>query len=270
MVRRLKSDLRHFGEKFPERVVQAITLDGLPADAPELVLSRKLAEYGEVIRARTADLPARQAGNARLGFVGLQQRLLSSIAAFARTLEVHRKGLDHLNGVGSAGAAGAFVRGGAEPEDEPLVLQALVRKTELIREQLGSAGRVIAYRVSDWLEQEGITRPKSQAKEIDEATDKDLWTTAVAEMDDETRARRARQAKDIDDLRETLERSREKVGVDPDEHDFGGPGHWTSRSDGRAGPTEVCCRVYSGNQPRRQAGGQTRSCARTAQCTQSA
>jgi len=29
----------------------------------------------------------------RLTFVGLQQRLLSSIAAFAKTLEVHRKGL---------------------------------------------------------------------------------------------------------------------------------------------------------------------------------
>jgi hypothetical protein len=36
-------------------------------------------------------------------------------------------------------------------------------------------------------------------------------------MDDETAARRTRQAKEIDDLRETLERSREKVGVDPDE-----------------------------------------------------
>jgi hypothetical protein len=101
--------------------------------------------------------------------------------------------------------------------EEDVVLEALVRKTELIREQLGSAGRVIAHRISDRLEEEGITRPKSQAREIDEATDKDLRTIAVAEMDDETRARRARQAKDIDDLRETLERSREKVGVNPDE-----------------------------------------------------
>jgi hypothetical protein len=36
-------------------------------------------------------------------------------------------------------------------------------------------------------------------------------------MDDETEAWRARQAKEIDDLRETLERSREKVGVNPEE-----------------------------------------------------
>ena len=68
MVRRLKSDLRHFGEKFPERVVDPIRFDGLPNDAPELVLSRKLAEYGEIIRARAANLPPRQAGNVRLTF----------------------------------------------------------------------------------------------------------------------------------------------------------------------------------------------------------
>ncbi|WFU56825.1 DISARM system SNF2-like helicase DrmD [Bradyrhizobium pachyrhizi] len=411
MVRRLKSDLRHFGEKFPERVVEPIVLDNLREDAPELVLARKLAEYGEIIRARAANLPARQAGNARLGFIGLQQRLLSSIAAFARTLEVHRKGLDRADGAGLEGAAETFVQGGAEPEDEPIeedgekliqddedaaaeaagaisaavsdlaivtemleiarehaqrpdgriawladwvrtnmapggrwnehrlvlfteyedtrrwfekrlaealddlqaddriasftgatplirreelkrrfnadpaqdplrilictdaareginlqmrchdlihidlpwnparleqrngridrklqpslkvwcryfvhaqreedvVLEALVRKTELIRTQLGSAGQVIAHRLSDRLEREGITRPKSLAREIDEEVDEGLQKTAVAEMDDETRARRARQAKDIDDLRETLERSREKVGVDPD------------------------------------------------------
>jgi hypothetical protein len=57
MVRRLKSDLRHFGEKFPERIVEPIELDGLRDDAPELVLSRKLAEYGEIVRARAASLP---------------------------------------------------------------------------------------------------------------------------------------------------------------------------------------------------------------------
>ena len=119
MVRRLKSDLRHFGEKFPERVVDPIRIDGLPNDAPELVLSRKLAEYGEVIRARTANLPPREAGYVRLTFVGLQQRLLSSIAAFAKTLEVHRKGLLRADVAASEAAAEAFVHGGAETEDEP-------------------------------------------------------------------------------------------------------------------------------------------------------
>jgi hypothetical protein len=79
--------LLHFGEKFPERVVDPIRIDDLPSDAPELVLSRKLAEYGEVIRARTANLPPREAGHVRLTFVGLQQRLLSSIAALPKAGE---------------------------------------------------------------------------------------------------------------------------------------------------------------------------------------
>jgi SNF2 family DNA or RNA helicase len=413
MVRRLKSDLRHFGEKFPERVVDPIRIDGLPNNAPELVLSRKLAAYGELIRARTANLPPREAGHVRLTIVGLQQRLLSSIAAFARTLEVHRKGLLRAGAAASVAAAEAFVHGGAETEDEPsdetdaekliqdeedqaaeaagvisssvadlalvdemleiarkhshrpdtrigrlaewvrtnmaaggrwnerrlvlfteyedtrrwvekrlaealddlqpddriasftgatplvrreelkrrfnadpahdplrilvctdaareginlqmrchdlihidlpwnparleqrngridrklqpspkvwcryfvyeqreedVVLQALVRKTELIRTQLGSAGQVIAHRLSDRLEREGITQAKSLAKEIDKAGDEELQKTAAAEMDDATEARRARQAKEIDDLREVLEQSREKVGVDPEE-----------------------------------------------------
>ena len=61
MVRRLKSDLRHFGERFPERVVEPVLLDGLPDDAPELVLSGKLAEYGEITRARPTFRRGRQA-----------------------------------------------------------------------------------------------------------------------------------------------------------------------------------------------------------------
>jgi superfamily II DNA or RNA helicase len=413
MVRRLKSDLRYFGEKFPERIVDPIRIAGLPNDAPELVLSHKLAEYGEVVRARAANLPPREAGYARLTFVGLQQRLLSSIAAFAKTLEVHRKGVLRTDVAVSEAAAEEFVHGGAEIEDEPadeiigqklieeeedqaaeasgaiaarvsdlalvdemleiarkhahrpdarigrladwvrvnmapgglwnerrlvlfteyedtrrwvekrlaealddlqpddriasftgatplvrreelklrfnadpakdplrilvctdaareginlqmrchdlihldlpwnparleqrngridrklqpspkvwcryflyeqreedVVLQALVRKTELIRTQLGSAGQVIAHRLLDRLEREGITRARSLAKEIDEASDEELQKLAITEMDDETEARRDRQAKEIDDLRATLERSREKVGVDPDE-----------------------------------------------------
>jgi superfamily II DNA or RNA helicase len=413
MVRRLKSDLRYFGERFPERVVEPIRITGLSNDAPELVLARKLAEYGDALRARAVNLPPREAGYVRLTFVGLQQRLLSSIAAFAKTLEVHRKGLLRADLGASEAAAEAFVRGGAETEDEPVddaigeeliqeeedqaaesagafargasdialvdemleiarnhahrpdarirqlvewiranmaptgrwielrlilfteyedtrrwvekrlaealddlnpddriasftgatppdrreelkrrfnadpakealrilictdaareginlqmrchdiihidlpwnparleqrngridrklqpspkvwcryfvyeqreedvVLQALVRKTELIRTQLGSAGEVIGHRLSLHLEREGITRAKSLAREIDEAGDEELRKTAVAEMDDETAARRARQAKEIDDLRETLELSRESVGVDPSE-----------------------------------------------------
>jgi superfamily II DNA or RNA helicase len=42
MVRRLKSDLKRFGENFPTRRVEPIVIDDLPADAPELVLANKL------------------------------------------------------------------------------------------------------------------------------------------------------------------------------------------------------------------------------------
>lgn len=94
MVRRLKSDLRALGEAFPERVIEPVVLGGLPADTPELVLARMLADYRTLREARIATLPGAQAARARLGFVGLQQRLLSSIPAFARTLRVHLDGLE--------------------------------------------------------------------------------------------------------------------------------------------------------------------------------
>ena len=413
MVRRLKSDLRYFGEKFPERRVEPIVISGLPVDAPELALSRKLTAYGEAVRARTANLPPKEAGYVRLTFVGLQQRLLSSIAAFAKTLEVHRRGLARADLGSAIAGAELFVRGGGETEDDPddeasgelliqseedqaaeaagalaagvsdlalidemlsiarkathqpdarvdhlakwirehmtigsrwndrrlvlfteyedtrrwlekrlaealddlrpderiacftgatplirreelkrrfnanpgedplrvlictdaareginlqmrchdlvhfdlpwnparleqrngridrklqpspqvwcryfvysqreedVVLQALVRKTERIREQLGSAGQVIAFRVNERLAREGIWRPKTLAETIDKDEDEGLQATAVAEMDDAIVARRERQAREIDDLRKTLERSRGRVGVDDKE-----------------------------------------------------
>ncbi|WP_298807964.1 DISARM system SNF2-like helicase DrmD [uncultured Sphingomonas sp.] len=94
MVRRLKSDLRALGEAFPERVVEAVLIDDLPADAPELVLAAMLADYRSLRERRIARASGAQRARARLAFVGLQQRLLSSIAAFARTLRVHIAGLD--------------------------------------------------------------------------------------------------------------------------------------------------------------------------------
>lgn len=118
MVRRLKSDLRHFGERFPKRNVVPITIDGLPADAPDLRLVRMLAEYGAGLRRRAETLPPRAAGLARLAFVGLQQRLLSSPQAFAETLKIHIASLDRPHA--SAAVASAFAHGAAEAtEDEP-------------------------------------------------------------------------------------------------------------------------------------------------------
>ena len=120
MVRRLKSDLRHFGERFPKRIVEPVVLDGLPPDAPDLILPRMLAGYGEDLRARAAGLPAREASLARLAFVGLQQRLLSSPQAFADTLRVHIAGLDRRSAASRAAAAvaEAHARGASEAEDD--------------------------------------------------------------------------------------------------------------------------------------------------------
>lgn len=412
MVRRLKTDLRYFGERFPERVVIPVPIANLPDDAPDLVLPRQLTAYGERLRARAAALPPREAGLAKLAFVGLQQRLLSSPAAFAATLEVHLKGLDRRQAA-SATTAESFTTGASTETEEPeaeqeallalerdedaaieaatayaapvsdrdavvamlelartaarrpdarvawladwiraqlapdgswnhrrlvifteweatrrwlerrlaealddltpderiatftgatpldrreelkrrfntdpandrlrilictdaareginlqarchdlihfdlpwnparleqrngridrklqpaaqvfcryfvyqqrqedIVLDALVRKTELIRDQLGSVGQVIAGRITDRLARDGITDAAKQARELQAEGDDPLTETAQAEMDDETARRRARQARELDDLRRVLEASRERVGVAPDE-----------------------------------------------------
>jgi SNF2 family DNA or RNA helicase len=426
MVRRLKSDLRRLGEAFPERRVEAIKIAGLPEDAPELDLWRRLAAYGELRKRRIVMLPAQKAALAKLAFVGLQQRLLSSIPAFLRTLKTHRKSLEQVvNGesiqtvvaaaqafvdgsttdkvaelglednlaesviehddeataeaatiVGSSDASAKDLRAelalvdgmlaiadssalspdarvgwlvewlkanfltglawnnrrliiftewedtrrwlerrlhealahtdraderfavftgatgqdrreqvkyafNADPTNEPLrilictdaareginlqtycsdlihfdlpwnpsrleqrngridrklqpakqvfcryfrydqreadiVLEAVVRKTEIIRNQLGSAGQVIEKKITSRLAEGGIDRAEAAelAKAIEAETEADRLARATAEMDDEEQTRYQRLLKEQDDLRDALERSRERVGVD--------------------------------------------------------
>ena len=91
MVRRLKEDLRQVAGGFPRRVVRQVDIDGLPANAPELRLSVLLNEYRERREERLKTASKRQQAAAALLVSGLQQRLLSSIEAFARTLRVHRR-----------------------------------------------------------------------------------------------------------------------------------------------------------------------------------
>jgi ERCC4-related helicase len=427
MVRRLKADLRRLGHAFPARRIEAVVLDGLLDDAAELVLSRKLDEYGKLRLKRISKLPAHKAALAKLAFVGLQQRLLSSIAAFERTLKVHRTSLqrlldrevaaaeidaassfvaavspddsaeldledstaeqvldadedaateaatmagaegatadalraelakvDHmlriaepaarrpdarirwlgtwieqnmLDGNGwnerrlilfteyedtrrwlerrlreafadtdraddrigiFTGATGADRREevkrafNANPTTEPLrilictdaareginlqtycadlvhidlpwnpsrleqrngridrklqpakevvcryfryaqretdiVLDALVRKTERIRDQLGSAGQVIEERITRRLAQDGIVEAKNLAREIEEENDAEGQRRAITEMDDEERARGERLRREEADLSGVLEESRERVGVEPED-----------------------------------------------------
>jgi ERCC4-related helicase len=120
MVRRLKADLRRLGHAFPARRIEPVVLDGLSSDAPELMLSRRLGQYGELRMRRISRLPPHKAALAKLAFVGLQQRLLSSIAAFARTLKVHRRSLQKLLdrevAAGEIEAANSFVTA-VSPDD---------------------------------------------------------------------------------------------------------------------------------------------------------
>jgi superfamily II DNA or RNA helicase len=90
MVRRLKEDIRAVQGGFPIRNVQPVVIDRLPADAPELTLSRLLDQYRTAREERFASTTRRAQAAAGLLVVGLQQRLLSSIEAFARSLKVHR------------------------------------------------------------------------------------------------------------------------------------------------------------------------------------
>ena len=91
MVRRLKDDLREIVPGIPKRHVMQIDIDGLPPNAAELRLSALLDQYRGLREERLSGESKRKQAAAGLLISGLQQRLLSSIEAFARTLRVHRR-----------------------------------------------------------------------------------------------------------------------------------------------------------------------------------
>ena len=97
MVRRLKQDLREIKNgDFPERQVIALRVDGLPEDAPELILSQLLQQYRDCREERLKEATKSSRAAAMLVITSLQKRLLSSIEAFSRTLNVHRKSVEKL------------------------------------------------------------------------------------------------------------------------------------------------------------------------------
>jgi hypothetical protein len=149
MVRRLKADLRRLGEAFPERIVEPIRIADLPEDAPELDLARQLAAYGERRMARIATLPSQKVAMAKLVFVGLQQRLLSSVAAFARTLRVHRATLLRaLEGDESdrvAAAAQAFVATPSGEESTELGLEDEAAELAIDADEAATAEAATAF-----------------------------------------------------------------------------------------------------------------------------
>jgi superfamily II DNA or RNA helicase len=87
MVRRLKSDLKRFGENFPTRRVEAIVIDGLPPDAPELVLANKLAAYDALV-ARAHAQPAACCGRALAARHG---RVAATFAVVDRGVHAHAR-----------------------------------------------------------------------------------------------------------------------------------------------------------------------------------
>ena len=91
MVRRLKEDIREAQGGFPKRNVEPIRIDNLPENQPELELSRLLNEYREARAERFKSATNSVRAASGLLVVGLQQRLLSSIEAFAFSLRTHRK-----------------------------------------------------------------------------------------------------------------------------------------------------------------------------------
>ena len=130
MVRRIKDDIREVVGGFPKRKVVQIDIDGLPPDAPELRLSALLDEYRALREQRLSAETKRKQAAAGLLISGLQQRLLSSIEAFARTLRVHRRTVQRQWEEAQAGkasvpaAAGQFdlLRGAVGSDDDRATL----------------------------------------------------------------------------------------------------------------------------------------------------
>src|SRR5262249_41068943 len=86
VVRRLKDDIREILGGFPKRRVVQMNIDGLPVIAPELRLSALLDDYHRLREERLSGETKRKQAAAGLLITHLQQRLLSSIEAFSRTL----------------------------------------------------------------------------------------------------------------------------------------------------------------------------------------
>ena len=102
MVRRLKEDIRATQDAFPERRVERVVIDGLPPDAPELELSRLFDEHRTAREERHGKTPSKAQPPAGLLVVGLQQPVLSSVEAFARSLADHLRTVERDREQGQA------------------------------------------------------------------------------------------------------------------------------------------------------------------------
>lgn len=136
MVRRIKEDLRQIQGGFPERIVERILLSDLTPATPELLLATLLAEYQEARESRLESASKKVQAASGLLICGLQQRLFSSVEAFARTLKVHQRTVEkqRSNLVSAAEPTKAsldLLRGGVSRDDE----RANVSDSELAAEE---------------------------------------------------------------------------------------------------------------------------------------
>jgi superfamily II DNA or RNA helicase len=109
MVRRLKEDVRVVAGGFPVRRVVQVDIRDLPEESPELRLAEWLDAYGTVRRERFASASRREQTQGTLILSTLQQRLLSSIEAFHRTISAHKRAMERV-WAGEAGVGDGRVR----------------------------------------------------------------------------------------------------------------------------------------------------------------
>lgn len=97
---------------------------------------------------------------------------------------------------------------------EDRVLDTLIRKTEVIRKQLGTAGEVLRQKIGTRLSEGGISRADADrlANEIDSISD-DRVGAAQRDLDDEADRRIKRLKEEQDWLQRRLEEARQRVGV---------------------------------------------------------
>ena len=94
LIYRLKEDLRDLEITFPKREVEPILIAAPVNGTPELELANKLDAYCTLREARLRDEPMRIRNASAFLKSGLQQRLLSSVEAFWRTLAKHKRTID--------------------------------------------------------------------------------------------------------------------------------------------------------------------------------
>ncbi|MEX1263841.1 MAG: DISARM system SNF2-like helicase DrmD [Actinomycetota bacterium] len=172
MIRRLKEDIREVQGGFPRRDVIRIEIDGLPADAPEIVLSDLLDEYRSLREKRFAATTRRTRASAGLLVIGLQQRLLSSVEAFARSLKVHRETVRRQWETG-AGAVPTETLAGKEASLFTTSADADDERAELTGEELDAEEAAQLQAVTEAIE---AASPR-------DATADDLWQREQALLD---------------------------------------------------------------------------------------